>query len=142
MGQFNEVEVPGFDSGKINEQTWQELVSDFHQLHDERYGYALPQGEVELINLRLVANGKTAKPGARQLPLVGEDASHALKKQRQAWFDNRMQAVDVYDALALQAGNRVRGPAIVEQATTTIVLPAGAELRCDEWGNYLVEIVS
>ncbi|NKB38776.1 MAG: hydantoinase/oxoprolinase family protein [Gammaproteobacteria bacterium] len=141
VGQFNEVEVTGFNLGDSNEQVWQQLIDDFHGLHDERFGYALPQGEVELINLRLVASGKTGKPQASRFALKDEDAVHAIKGRREAWFDNSMQLVDVYDGLALQSGNLLLGPAIVEQPTTTIVLPTATELRCDEWGNYLIEIL-
>ena len=50
-----------------------------------------------------------------------------------------MVTVPVYDGLALQPGNRLPGPAIVEQPTTTIVLPGDTGLSCDQWGNYLLE---
>lgn len=141
-GQFNEVEVAGLDDGVINDKSWQQLVEDFHKLHDERYGYAMPGAEVELINVRLLAKGHTPKPVNRKQELQDKDASHAIKAEREAWFENGMQKVAVYDAIALQPGNSLDGPAIVEQATTTIVVPAGTGLYCDEWGNYLLSIGS
>ncbi len=140
VGQFNEVEVEGFREGVINKSIWQQLVNDFHALHDERYGYSLPLGEVELINIRLTATGMTTKPVSRKHDIEGDDAGHALKGEREAWFDNSMQLVPVYDGLALQAGNIIQGPAIIEQATTTIVVPVDTKLYCDEWHNYLLDI--
>ena len=136
VGQFNEVEVPGFDSGEADTAAWERLVSQFHRLHDERYGYSLPHAEVELINLRLIATGTTKKPKTQKHELGAAAADHARKGERPAWFDNRMVAVPVYDGLALQPGNRLPGPAIIEQPTTTIVLPGDTRLSCDEWGNY------
>jgi N-methylhydantoinase A len=140
VGQFNEVEVAGFKDAVINESAWQKLVDDFHRIHDDRFGYALPEGEVELINIRLTATGLTAKPVNKKHESGGVDAAHAIKAEREAWFENSMQVVPVYDGLALKAGNRIKGPAIVEQPTTTIVVPAATLLSCDDWGNYVLDI--
>ena len=139
VGQFNEVEVPGFSGGTADSAAWEQLVDQFHRLHDDRYGYSLPHVEVELINLRLSATGATKKPVTQKHELGGPAAEHARKGERPAWFDNRMVTVPVYDGLALQPGNRLPGPAIVEQPTTTIVLPGDTGLSCDQWGNYLLE---
>ena len=139
VGQFNEVEVPGFSGGAADSAAWEQLVDQFHRLHDERYGYSLSHAEVELINLRLSATGATKKPVTQEHELGGPAADHARKGERPAWFDNRMVTVPVYDGLALQPGNCLPGPAIVEQPTTTIVLPGDTGLSCDQWGNYLLE---
>ena len=139
VGQFNEVEVPGFSGGTADSAAWEQLVDQFHRLHDDRYGYSLSHAEVELINLRLSATGATKKPVTQKHELGGPAADHARKGERPAWFDNRMVTVPVYDGLALQPGNRLPGPAIVEQPTTTIVLPGDTGLSCDQWGNYLLE---
>ena len=139
VGQFNEVEVPGFSGGTADSAAWEQLVDQFHRLHDERYGYSLSHAEVELINLRLSATGATKKPVTQKHELGGPAADHARKGERPAWFGNRMVTVPVYDGLALQPGNRLPGPAIVEQPTTTIVLPGDTGLSCDQWGNYLLE---
>ncbi len=137
-GQFNEVEVPGFETGEADTAAWEKLVSRFHRLHDDRFGYSMPHAEVELINLRLSATGATKKPKTQKHELGGSAADHARKGERPAWFDNSMKTVPVYDGLALHPGNRVTGPAIIEQPTTTIVLPGDTELACDQWSNYLL----
>ncbi len=139
-GQFNEVETPGFAEGKADGVAWEQLVSRFHCLHDERFGYSMTHAEVELINLRLSATGATKKPKTQKYALGSPSAEHARKGKRPAWFDNRMMTVPVYDGLALSPGNQLPGPAIVEQPTTTIVLPGDTQLSCDEWGNYLLSI--
>ncbi len=139
VGQFNEVEVPGFDTGVADTSAWEKLVGQFHRLHDDRFGYSMPHAEVELINLRLSATGATKKPQTQKHKLGSPAADHARKGERPAWFDNRMTTVPVYDGLALRPGNQLPGPAIIEQPTTTIVLPGNTQLGCDEWGNYLLE---
>jgi N-methylhydantoinase A len=140
VGQFNEVEVPGFAGGRVDETSWTQLVADFHRRHDERYGYAMPGAEVELINLRLSAIGVTPKPEPPRRPLGAPDPSHARKGERAAWFDGVQVSTPVFDGLALEPGNRIAGPAIVEQPTTTIVITPDAGLACDEWGNYVLRM--
>jgi N-methylhydantoinase A len=45
----------------------------------------------------------------------------------------------VYDRAALAAGTRITGPAIVEQADTTTLIPAGWRCRVAEAGHLLIE---
>jgi N-methylhydantoinase A len=128
IGQFNEVEVPREG----------DTVAAFHGRHDALYGYSMPGAPVELINLRVSARGTTDKPRFEGSGYAGEDASAALKDRRRAYFDGEYAEVAVYDGLRLRHGNVVNGPAIVEQPTTTIVLPEDFDLRCDEFDNYLI----
>jgi N-methylhydantoinase A len=125
VGQFNEVEVP--------------RPEDFHTRHEALYGYSMPGAPTELINLRLSARGITDKPALQGSAPGGEDPSAARKGERDAFFDGAFVTVPVYDGLKLVNGNVVPGPAIIEQPTTTIVLPPGFTARCDEHDNYRVE---
>jgi N-methylhydantoinase A len=125
VGQFNEVEVP--------------RAEDFHERHEALYGYSMPGAPTELINLRLSARGITDKPKLQGSAPGGEDPAGALKGHRDAYFDGGFEHVPVYDGLRLVNGNVVSGPAIIEQPTTTIVLPPDFDVRCDAHDNYLVE---
>ena len=46
----------------------------------------------------------------------------------------------VYDGLALGAGDRLDGPAIVELPATTVVVEPGQRLRVDERGSLVIEL--
>jgi len=140
VGQFNEVEVPGFTHGEVTAENWEALIAGFHHRHDDLYGYAMPDAEVELINLRLSASGSTPKPVMASRPLGGDDPEHARKGGRGAWFDGTEIHTPIYDGLALAPGNKIQGPAIIEQPTTTIILPPDATLECDGWTNYVLRI--
>ena len=51
-----------------------------------------------------------------------------------------MTKTPTYDRDHLRAGNRIAGPALVEEhASTTVVLPAD-RLSVDEFGNLVLEI--
>lgn len=138
VGQFNEVEVALPDTQEFSHEVLQTMCNAFHQRHDALYGYSMQGAEMELINLRVTGRGKTAKPKQDTHPFDSEDAGKAKIGERQAYFEDRFQETPVYDGLKLLNGNKLSGPAIVVQPTTTIVIPPDFSLYCDEYNNYLM----
>ena len=74
--------------------------------------------------------------------LFGKDASGALKRKRQAYFKELGGFVETlcYDGEWLRYGNVISGPAIIEETNTTVVVPPGAELTIDVYGNYIIKL--
>ena len=72
------------------------------------------------------------------MKLEGEDASPALKRKRPVFFKETGDFVETpcYDGDKLQPGNVITGPAIVEEKTTTLVVPPKAKVSVDQYGNY------
>ena len=112
----------------------------FHAEHDRLYGYSLEAQEVsvELINVRLQAIGVTGKLAFRAQEFAGEDASPALKGERDMYiFSARaFQPVQVYDGHKMRFGNRLRGPAMIEQVTTAIVVSDAYDCVVDQYGSF------
>ncbi len=138
VGQFHEVEVPAPAALSMTAPDLEAVVEAFHRRHDKLYGYAMRGTPIELINLRVTGRGITEKPTvARQATATGSP-DDALQKRRPVCFDGEFVDTPVYDGLRLHVGNRIAGPAIVAQPTTTIVVPPGFDLECDESDNYLI----
>ena len=137
VGQFNEVEVPLNYSGRIDQDALNEMSGRFHERHDSLYGYAMQGAPTELINLRVTVRGITDKPSVDSKPEAGPSPDAARMGTREAYFDG-FGDVALYDGLKLENGNRVEGPAIIVQPTTTIIVPPDYELCCDEYNNYLM----
>lgn len=129
---ISEAEVSGFDTASMADR--------FHPAHNRLYGYSLEdQGTpVELINMRLVCIGKTEKPKFQEQPYVGEDPSKAFKKSRGAYlpFQKIFRDVPVFNGLALQFGNRIEGPAIIEQVNTTTFVTPEFNVLTDRYGSF------
>jgi N-methylhydantoinase A len=134
VGQFHEVEVDA--RGAALELA--ALQEDFHARHRELFGHAVPGAPLELINVRVRSVGRTREPAFATQPFAGEDPGAARKGERTARFDGEALATPVFDGLALAHGHRVEGPALVEQPTTTIVVPPGFVLTCDAYGTYVL----
>jgi N-methylhydantoinase A len=138
IGQFSEVEV-SFEmdeKGNIGSEKLRKIVETFHQRHDTLYGYSMPSAGVEIINLRVCARGITDKPKLKELPYKGKDASLALKGKRQAFFEGKFMVAPIYGVERLEHGNVMQGPALLEQSTSTTVVPPGWNVVCDAFGNF------
>jgi N-methylhydantoinase A len=138
VGQVHEctVEVGNFriDSGTIGQ-----VIEAFHKRHEELYTYAERHNAVEVVNIESTLSGLVDKPPARNLP-AGGDPDAAITARRAAIFsaDGTPTEVPVYDGTRLGAGDRVAGPAIVEEPTTTIVIEPGWTADLHETGSYVL----
>jgi N-methylhydantoinase A len=109
----------------------------FDDMHRQLFTFALPE-EKEIVNLRAVAQGKPTAVRAMRIAKGGSDASGAVLASHNIFVDGRDQKAMLYDRTKLQAGNVVKGPAVILQMdTTTLILPGHAG-KVDDFGNILI----
>ena len=139
VNQYHEVNVEA-PKKLIEKCDFDAMAKLFHPKHNKLYGYSLEEEgtAVELINMRLVAVGRTEKPKFQEQAHAGENASAALKGKRPAWLPRKrkFETVPVYDAFALRFGNHLEGPAILEQVNTTTFVTPEFRVRVDRYGSY------
>mgnify|MGYP001817944181 CR=1 FL=1 len=139
-GQFHEVELP-ISEAELTDEGIESIVEDFHKKHEELYAYR-DIVETEMINLRLAAYGKVVTPSRKAIVEKSSDAAKYVKGKRDVYFEKKFGFVPttIYDGDNMVAGNIVEGPAIIEQKTTTVVVPPMARLEVTEYGDYLVKL--
>jgi N-methylhydantoinase A len=137
-GQFHEVEVP-IPTDEITEGGISQIVERFHQRHEALYAYR-DTVDTEIMNLRLAAYGQVEKPSRREQVTMIKDASKHIKRRRDVYLEElgRFTSVPVYDGDNMDAGNVLEGPAIIEQSTTTIVVPPEARLEITSYLDYMM----
>ena len=101
------------------------------------YGRTEPGLPVECVGWRVTVSGPTPR-----LDLAAGAAPHgvAVKGTRRAWFGGAFVAAAVLDRAALKPGDVVRGPALIEERESTLVLPPGASARCDAALNLVLDV--
>lgn len=111
------------------------LARLFHQHHYALYGYDLADlaTDIELTGVSIVveeASGLAFKQESSQQAVD----QPLLKAYRQVLFDEQeaFQTVPVYAGDALPVGGRIKGPALVEQPHSTVVVPEGFVLICKD----------
>lgn len=125
------VTSPGFDSAEIGES--------FAKRYEARFETSFADMRPMLMNLRTAVTGRRA---AFDLKLLsGRSASSgAAERTRRVRFDGRVQATRILDRDALVPGDRIEGPAIVEQVDATTVIDPGVAAEVDGYGNLIIAV--
>ena len=106
----------------------------FDRAHMSAYGFTLDR-PVEVVTARVFAIASRRKPALRGPPTHGEVRPKGV---RGALIGNSWDEVPVYDRGSLPAGAVIDGPAIVEEFSSTTIVPRGWRLRVDHRGPLLI----
>ncbi len=129
-GQSYEVEVPFSEDYR----------SAFMERYRKLYGYVPSDAEVEVVNLTLLAVGRTEKPDFPKIPKGSPDPPReSFVGTRRIWADGKFTEAKVYKREELLAGNIITGPAVVVEYSSTCFVPEGFLLRVDGFGNMIME---
>ncbi len=92
---------------------------------------------VELLKLK----GKypIPTPELTSFPVANPDPKGALKGKRKVYWKEGFSATNIYNWDLLNAGNVVEGPAIIESAYTTYLIPTNWRLKVDKYKNGVIE---
>ncbi|MDE0335392.1 MAG: hydantoinase/oxoprolinase family protein, partial [Defluviicoccus sp.] len=119
------------------------IKAHFDAMHELRYGTNAPAENAEIVSLRTTVTGVMRKPAFETVKTGGPEPSGAARRgKRPVYFDEAGGFVDTptYVREALLAGNRIEGPALVEEhASTTVVMP-GDTLEADRFGNLVITV--
>jgi len=125
-----------------DKQALSQLIDDFHEAHEKVFAIKDPKQFVEFINWSARAIAEMPRVKLEEQPYGGSDSSAALMAERPAYFRDLggMTNTCVYQGNKLVHGNFIEGPAVIEETTTTVVIPPGATATVTKWGNYSIDI--
>src|SRR5262249_43350259 len=113
-----EISVPVPGGGIEAADLMEQVVERFHRRHEELYTYSAPGQDVVLVNARVAVIGELPALPAEQASGARGDVQ---PKSRRVYLGRWME-VPVYNFEAVRGGLEVKGPAIFESSTTTVVL--------------------
>ena len=64
----------------------------------------------------------------------------AFAGKRQVSFDGRFRDAPTYRRSELLAGNKIKGPALIEEHASTTVLMPGDAMTVDAYGNLVIKV--
>ena len=141
IGQTHTVAVPlqvRVTDGKVTPPTRSEIEEAFDRAYEGTFGRLLKNGTRRILNLRSAVTGKRPKFDLSTLAPTGEGTSTA-RATRQVHFGDRWHDTAIYDRLSLPVGTVINGPAILEQADTTVLIEPNLRGRVDDFGNTIIE---
>ena len=132
-GQSFELSVPvAMDAGSI-----EHIERAFHEIYAARYGAATGRA-VEIVSYRLAAWGLTDKPNLPAVDRTGRTMEVAVSGTRTVVFGGSGHQVMVFDRDRLPPGAAVQGPALIEEAGSTCVVPAQWSAELDSVGCLIL----
>ena len=139
-GQINEVEVP-LATNRVSPNYERELRKNFVERYEKLYGRgsALAGAQLEIVVARLRARALTPRPKLVASKKATKAVPPSAKRKARSiyWPDLRkFRPTPVFDGEKLAIGNKIKGPAIVETADTTVVVHPSRTLRLDALGNF------
>jgi N-methylhydantoinase A len=137
QGQYHMLEIKLPDT-KITKNNLNIMIDEFHQLHKDLFTFSLPGIPVEVTNLHLTAKMKPASIPVQEIGVGIRSPAKALIGKRKCYFNHQFEETPVYNGHKLKAGNVIAGNAIIEENTTTTVIPAGYICTVDRYGNYIL----
>jgi N-methylhydantoinase A len=137
VGQFHEVEVDIAGSALTREAV-DAAAAEFARKHEELYTFSMPWKAVEILTLRLKASTPSVPFTLPQVEQGSENPIGALKRRRICRFNGRDVDTPVYDGEKVLAGNVITGPAVIEETTTTVVIPETYVCSVDRHKNYIL----
>ena len=130
---------PYADSAESRRQ----LAGAFETAYRDKFALTPPEVPIEFINIRVAVRAPVAGADVTVHGDAG-GAGNAVKARRPAYFAERRGFVDttVYRRDRLQVGDEVRGPAVVEEEGSTLVIGPGGAARVAPSGNVVVTLPS
>lgn len=115
----------------------QELRRLFEEAYGRRYGHISRDIGIDVIMLRLVVDGRTARP--RESIYAKSAARSSPPSRRPVWFaETGMVPCDIWRRDTLAPGRKVAGPTLIEEDASTTVICPGDVAEIDAWGNIAI----
>jgi N-methylhydantoinase A len=116
------------------------VVADFHALHRQKYTFDLEGEPAEIVTCHVAGFG-TARPWPPVPAPPALGGPPRPKGSRRVDFDaDGIHEALVHDRASLPRGFHARGPLVVEDETTTVVVRPGQALDVDEHANLVISL--
>jgi len=133
----------GFDEARLAE-----AIEDFHAAHEVEYGYSRPEWDVEAAVLRVsgrAAINQVELSEYGRLTSTAEGSSNGDRPEgpatRSLYFsEGGWQDASAYRRSSLRSGDRIEGPAVIEEFNSTTVIPPDVAGTVDEIGNIVIKL--
>lgn len=115
-----------------------ELARIFEETYKHRFGHASKM-EIEIVMLRLVIEGRTARPELMQAK--NQNTENGKPTHRRMWFEEiGFTDCSVWQRSELLGGQVVTGPGVIEEEASTTVLAPGDCAELDPMGNIAIKL--
>ncbi|MEO3388642.1 hydantoinase/oxoprolinase family protein [Mesorhizobium sp. CAU 1741] len=140
LGQTHTVSVPvTIPAGGLTRDA---ISTAFDAAYKEAFGRLLDNIQTRVMNYRIAVVGRRPKLDMTVFaPVDGKAAEDCLRGTRRIYAEGAFHEARIFDRLGLAVGAVIEGPAILEQADTTIFVDPGLAATVDDYGNLVMRPV-
>lgn len=135
QGQASEIRLE-LPRDLLKEQGIQALNKAFEVEHQRLYGHQSdPESPIEIIAVRLV--GRVATP-TREMKFKPRGSTFTAQSQRRAYFGSDYGLIETPVIARSDLSGTTKGPLMIDEYDSTIVIPPGMSVQRDEHGNLII----
>ena len=112
----------------------------FRTLHEKTYGYAHANRPVQIVNVRVRARGRSSNHEFKNRVMKKKPTGTGSLGSRPVVFDGQPLMTEVLLRDSLSPGDRIGGPAVIAEYSSTILVPPFTTAEVDHLGNLILEI--
>jgi len=142
IGQGYEINVP-VPGGLLGKDSQEKIEKNFWKEYRRLYGRYVKNVCIQGVNWRVWARGP--RPRLKMHLSRGKEfggVKRSGKGKRKVFFPEENQFIDtmVYDRYLLKPGDHFKGPAVLEERESTVVVGPRAECWVDPYGNLAIQL--
>lgn len=137
-GQSYELTIPLDPADGLVEQDVEAVIADFHRWHQRLYEYSDPAEPVEFISLRLAAIGVVPEVELRHQPEESPPPPEPKALRPVYFIETGLRDAQVYERDELLPGQRFLGPCLIEEKTSTTVIPPAWLGAVDDYRSLII----
>ncbi|MBS1237365.1 MAG: methylhydantoinase [Deltaproteobacteria bacterium] len=143
VGQGSETNVP-LSEKDFTRQKKEEIRKKFDQIYEKLYGRTYPDSAVEFINFKVRASLPERLFKFSKLGKKGQSLKEAVKGQRPAYSGIAKDFIPytVYDRYKLFPNAKFKGPAIIEEKESTLIVGEDTTVSVDDYGFLWVDLTT
>ncbi len=141
QGQGFPLTIP-VPSGKLTENHFQIIENNFREQYAEIYGRAIADVPLQVFSWRIFGMGPDPKVNFKFSNLTRRSGRNPVKGSRRIYLPETkgFRKVNVYDRYLLKSTQKIRGPALVEERETTMVIGSRSTFYVDKSQNLIIEL--
>jgi N-methylhydantoinase A len=139
QGSETNVAIPESDFTQVQRK---EVRNRFDRIYENLYGRTYPDSSVEFINFKVRASLPERLLQLRKIENMVGSLEDAIKGQRRAYSGIAKDFISytVYDRYRLFPGARFKGPSIIEERESTVIVGEDASVSVDEYGFLWIDL--
>ncbi|MDR4507593.1 MAG: hydantoinase B/oxoprolinase family protein [Candidatus Brocadiaceae bacterium] len=114
------------------------FIKAFRDIHRREFNFDLPSQKIVVDDLRVRATGKSQKPRCRPIPKQIQKAQP--EEYIRCYFEDGWTQTPIYLLETLKAGCELKGPAIISNATSTILIDPGSLVKITAYGDIEITV--